>query len=295
MRKQRHARRNAEAAQLVGCQQGDFRHLLGGWRPVDLRIADEDLPVGQHQHVHRGERLHIRPAADDLADEAEMFAIGADRAAKHGVDIAAPQQHRADERRTGPHRLLGDGEGHALALGQLVIFGDHIPIAAIAEDVHRLAIFAQPQPQAEISDALRDDVGPPDQQREGQPFIHRHLRGAQHALLLAFRIGDALGRGLGGVEHRLHAGAGMIDELRHLLPVGAHIGDGARGDAAIHRRLRDGGRDLLDQTRDRRALGSGNPGRSGPGELHRPSRRDRTPPHGQGRRWRGRRPVSFPR
>ena len=57
-----------------------------------------------------------------------------------------------------------------------------------------------------------DDLRTTDQNGMGDAFVDDDLRGTQHALVLALGEDDALVRALGGVEHRLHAGAGMIDE-----------------------------------------------------------------------------------
>ena len=58
----------------------------------------------------------------------------------------------------------------------------------------------------------RDDVGAADQHRTREALVDGGLRGAQHALVLAFRVGDALRRALGRGEHRLHRRARFVHE-----------------------------------------------------------------------------------
>jgi hypothetical protein len=110
-----------------------------------MGVADEDLPVGQHQHVHRGEIVDAGPGADHLLDVAQMLVKGAGRSAKHGVGVAPAQQDCADQRGARAHLLASDGHGDALALGEVVIFLHDMPVALIAVDVHRLAVLADLQ------------------------------------------------------------------------------------------------------------------------------------------------------
>ena len=63
--------------------------------------------------------------------------------------------------------------------------------------------------------------GRPEQQRARQAFVDDDLRGAQHALVLAFGVDHALAATrLARGEHRLHAAAGLVDELLQALAVG---------------------------------------------------------------------------
>ena len=72
-------------------------------------------------------------------------------------------------------------------------------------DVDHVVVEFFLQPQAELLDALGDDLGPSDQGEAGDPFVGHDLGGTQHPLLFALAEGDPLARGrLGGGEDRLH-------------------------------------------------------------------------------------------
>ena len=85
------------------------------------------------------------------------------------------------------------------------------------------------------------------------PFLDDDLRGAQHALVLALGIDHALRIGLRLREQRLHDEAGAEDEAAEGFRIGLEILERPRGDAAIHRGLRDRRRDAQDQARIERA------------------------------------------
>ena len=95
----------------------------------------------------------------------------------------------------------------------------------------------------------RDHLAAADQDRLGQALVEHLLHGAQHALVLALGIDDALGIAPRALEHRPHDQAGAEDELRQPLAVGVEIRDRPRRDAALHRRLRHRRRDLDDEAR----------------------------------------------
>ncbi|XQU68068.1 NAD-specific glutamate dehydrogenase [Cupriavidus sp. H18C1] len=120
-------------------------------------------------------------------------------------------------------------------------------IARIVLGIDQLEIDARLQAQAGLVDAHLDHVRTADQDRTRQALVDHGLHRAQHALFLALGIGDTLGRGLGGREHRLHDQAGVVDVLRQLLAIGLEVLDRTRGHTRLLRGARDGRRDLLDQ------------------------------------------------
>ncbi len=68
--------------------------------------------------------------------------------------------------------------------------------------------------QAEPLDALLDHGRAADQDRLGDAFVDDVLHRAQHGLLLAFGVDDALRIGLRAREHRLHQRGRAEHELR---------------------------------------------------------------------------------
>ena len=204
-----------------------------------MRVADEDLAVRQDHHLHRRKGLDALARADDVADVLQVVGVVADRAAQHRVGVAAADAHRADERRPGAHVLHRLRPRHALAPRDLVVIGPVVAIARVVEDVHDLGVGPELHAQAELGDAGRDDVGAADEDRAREALVHRDLRRAQHALVLALGIHDALRCLLGRGEDRLHRGAGLVDEAVELVPIGIEVLDRPCRDAAVHRRLRD--------------------------------------------------------
>ena len=93
-----------------------------------------------------------------------------------------------------------------------------------------------------------DDVRTADQDRMRQPFLQHHLRGAQHALVLAVGIDDALGAGrLGGREDRLHHQPRAEHEAGQAVDVGRPVLDRPRCDLGFASGLGDGRRNAQDQ------------------------------------------------
>ena len=254
VRQQRDARRDAEALHLLGREQRHLGDLLGRGVAIDVRVADEELPSRQDQHLHRRERLHAAAKADHVANMLQVIRIVAAGPAQHRIGVAAPNQHRADQRRAAAHLSIASRRVTPLRRAA----GSTRPVVAIArvvEDVDAIAVVAEPEPQAELLDACRHDIGAAHEHRARQTFVDHGLRGAQHALVLAFGVDDALRRALGGREHRLHDQAGVIDEPAQAVAIGVEIGDRPRGDAAVHRGLRHRGRHARDQARiERRGM-----------------------------------------
>ena len=67
MRQQRHARLQAESLHLLGREQGHLGDLVCRRIAVDVRVADEELPPGQDQHLHRGKGLDALSRPDHVA------------------------------------------------------------------------------------------------------------------------------------------------------------------------------------------------------------------------------------
>src|ERR1700723_1413065 len=79
-------------------------------------------------------------------------------------------------------------------------------------------------------------------------FLEYDLRRAQHPLVLALGIDDALLRLARRGEERLHQEAGAEDEAAEPVGVGVEVGDRPPSDAALHRRMRHRGCDAQHQT-----------------------------------------------
>ena len=109
---------------------------------------------------------------------------------------------------------------------------------------------SRPDAQAVAFQPHVDHVRAADQDRLGDALFEHDLRGAQHALVLAVGIDDALGlRALGDREDGLHHQARAEDEAVELVDIGVEIVDRARGDAALASSPGDGRRDAQDQAR----------------------------------------------
>src|SRR4029453_15537575 len=98
----------------------------------------------------------------------------------------------------------------APALGQAVILGPIRAVARVVLRVDYLDARSGFETKAIAFDALRDDRWAADENRLRQPFVDDDLHGAQHALVLAFRVNDALGRFLRRLKDRLHQQARVI-------------------------------------------------------------------------------------
>ncbi len=88
-----------------------------------------------------------------------------------------------------------------------------------------------------------------DEDGMGNALLDHRLRGAQHALVLAHGVDDALLVLLRALEQRTHDEAGAEDELVELLVIGVEIGDGPGGDAGVHGRLGHRRGDAQDEAR----------------------------------------------
>ncbi len=238
MRQQGHLGNDTEAAQFLRRHAGDFGNFIGAGLDVDMGIDQRHLPTGQHQHVHRRIHLGAGTTTDDLVDVVQVDVGIAPGAAEHAVGLALVQHHGADEGQAPTHFDLGHRRGHALAARKLVVGLPEIAVARIEIGVDHVVVALLFQPQTETLDALGNDRRTPHQNGPGQMLVNHHAHGAQHALVLALGIDDALFRRLlGDAEHRPHQRAGLIDELLQAVAIGVQIGDGAARHAAFRRRL----------------------------------------------------------
>jgi hypothetical protein len=71
---------------------------------------------------------------------------------------------------------------------------DIVAVARIVLGVDQIEIDARPDASGRSGEPDVDDVRPPDQDRLGDSFLDDDLRCAQHALVLAIGVDDALAR-----------------------------------------------------------------------------------------------------
>ena len=213
-REQGDLRLDAEALHFRRRQQRDLGDLLGARILVHMRVADEQRTARQQQVVHRGHRLHARRLADDFLDLAQMVAKAPGDAGDHAVGVTQLEQHGADDRVVLTQAHLGDLDGDAVALHQRVIRRPALLVAIVAVGIDDLEMLAGLQLRADLRQAHLDHVRATDQDRLGDALFQRDLDRAQHALVLAVGIDDALRRALlRRREHGAHADAGVVDEF----------------------------------------------------------------------------------
>jgi hypothetical protein len=153
--------------------------------------------------------------ADDLVDLPQVVGEAAGETADHAVGVAQAEQHGADDGVVGTQARLGDIDGHPVTLAQLMVGRPALLVALVAGRVDDVEIGARAQLRGDPLPARRDDFGATNQDRARQPFVDDRLGRAQHAFVLAIAIDDArFAAALGGREHRAHADATAIDELR---------------------------------------------------------------------------------
>ena len=160
---------------------------------VDMGVADEELAPGQHQHLHRGQRLRARRA-------------GRSRRARGAGGRRSCRTCRTASRRRGPgapasrpaacsgcasRRAPARATRHRAA--QLVVVVRRVAVDRRVQQVDEFAVVARLQAQAELRDALRDHLGPAQQQRTREALVDHHLRRTQHALVFAFGVDTRLG------------------------------------------------------------------------------------------------------
>ena len=107
-----------------------------------------------------------------------MLDLLADDAAQYGIDVAAFEQHAADQRVVGTQALLGNLGRDALAAAQVVVFLPEFLVARIGIGIHHLEIASDRQSQAGTFDAVLDHIRAPADQRFRQALVEHRLHGA---------------------------------------------------------------------------------------------------------------------
>ena len=79
-------------------------------------------------------------------------------------------------------------------------------------------------------------------------LVDDHLGCPQDPIVFAFGERNPLACILCRRKYRLHAGAGLVHEARHALPVVFQVGERSGGDSAVHGGLCHGGSNSFDQT-----------------------------------------------
>ena len=252
MRQKRHLGRHAKALHFFGRHQRDAGQQLGIRVFVDVGVGNEQGVLFQHQRVQRrqaGRTVFQTQHRLHMGDVAVKFA---DQAAQHRVRVPDMHHQRGNQGVGAAHCRLGRIRRDAVAPHQAVV---GFPILAETRVVVRVADFdvdAGLQAQAGGGDARLDDGGAANQNRPRQTVVDSGLRGAQHALVFALGVGDALQVGLGGGKHRAHKHAGLVDKARQAFAIRLDIGNRARGHARLGRSLRHGGRNTQNQARVKR-------------------------------------------
>ena len=212
VREQGHPRLEPEAADLLRRQERHVGELLGRGVGVDVGVADEHGLLRQHQEVHGREIVDALAQADRLGDVLQVAGVGAEGAAQHAVGPALADQHGADQRAVAAH--LGGGELalEPAPLAELVVGLGRRADQRLVVEARDLVVAPVLEPQAEVAHLVADHLGPADQDRPRQALVDRDLGRAQHPVVLALGVDDALGRLVGGGrEHRLHHRARGVD------------------------------------------------------------------------------------
>jgi len=212
----------------------------------------EHALVVEHRR-HRCRRAHPRIEPEHVNNVVQLALVAADGAAQHGIDFAALGHQCGDHGGARAHDRLGVVGGHPAPPHDLVIKLPVFGKARVVVDIGQLEIHAFADAQAKALDAHRDHRWPADQDRAGEAFIDHGLHRAQHGFFFALGVRHAFEAGARLLEYRLHQQAGAEHVLRELLAIGCHVRDRAGGDAGVHRRLRDGRRQLHQQARIERA------------------------------------------
>jgi hypothetical protein len=202
---------------FVGSQQRHLGELLGRRVVIDVGVADEQRAARQDQHVHGVEILDAGLESDHRLDVAQVQRVLAEGAAQHGIGVVVAHQHGADQGGTPPHLALGVLDADALARHQSVVVLPEFLVARIGIRIDQFEMLAGANPQTVAGDALLHHLGAADQDRPRQSFVAHRLRGAQHALVLAFAENHARRLLLRRRKHRSHQEAGGIDEIVQLL------------------------------------------------------------------------------
>ena len=146
--------------------------------------------AGSSTRVHRGVDPCALAQADHLVDELEVHLVRAEHAAQHAVGVAHVDHHRADQRVPAAHLDLRVRLRDALALRQPVVLGPVGLVARVEIGIDHLEIDTGLEAQSEPLDPALEDRRPADEDRLREALVDDDLHGAQHALVLAFRVDD---------------------------------------------------------------------------------------------------------
>ena len=182
-----------------------------------------------------------------------MAHIAALDAADHGVGFASDHRKRGDHGSVGTHHGASGIGRDAVTAGRIDVGLDIGTVARIVLGIDEVKVLAGPDQQTEALDARLHHRRAADQDGTRQILLQHHLRGPQHALVLAFGIdhADRLGLGLG--KHRLHDEAGTEGKALQLRAILLEARDGSAGNTRFHGRSCDRGRNAQDQPRIERA------------------------------------------
>lgn len=137
--------------------------------------------------------LDAAAQADHLLDHLQMAVEGAEGAAEHPVRRALLHQHRRDQRAVAPELRGGIVAPQPAPLAEaVVILGRPLQHRFVVE-AREVIMAPGLQPQAEVGHLAGDHLGAADEDRPGQILVNRDLHRAQHPVVLALGIGDALG------------------------------------------------------------------------------------------------------
>ena len=121
-----------------------------------------------------------------------MGHVAAFEAADHGVGEPQPDRKRRDHGRVGAHDGARGVRRDAVPAGGLDIGVHEFAVARIVLRIDQLEVRPGPDREAEALEPRLDHRRAADQERLGEPLLHDHLGGAQHALVLALGVDDAL-------------------------------------------------------------------------------------------------------
>ena len=148
----------------------------------------------------------------DVADGPQRDLEAPLQAADQRVRLAAPDGDGADHGGVGAHQGAGRIRRDAAPARDLEIGRDVVAVARIVLGIDEVEILALADREAEALEPRLDHPRAADQDRARDLVLDDGLHRAQHALVLALGIDDALGVLLRLGEDRLHDEAGAEDE-----------------------------------------------------------------------------------
>ena len=251
------------AAEVRERQEGDPRLVAHHARVLHHLLGDGGELVGRRRLVDRGVGEEHRALARD--DDGVAHRYLADFDVDHTLDVGKALGETA---RDASHHAGGIARRHHAGTEHVAALVDHalhvameitIALQPLVDEVGVGRVLGR-QPRivdlharlvldAERLHGLAHLLLAADQDRRAVAVVAEHHGGADRALFLALGEDDALRVGLHLLEQALQEMTGRIEAAGQAALVLRHIGDVFLGDAGIHRRLRDGGRDLDDQAR----------------------------------------------